>query len=213
MTTPEGRVIHATHRAGATVELYEYGSRAMIGSFPSAAVYVHSQRGAWKSEVERLFPLWRVAEEHARNYGVDAQFILVPIPAEPEEQRPKPKFYQRDRVRLRLNPDIVGTVTSVEWGASPGGYVPRWYYTTSWGSAYPDYELTPVVTKAEARHVLWFFGQDGGEPPGGFTNSLLLAINRADPANLERVRAGFPGYVAAMKEWSPEALKTRLMED
>lgn len=70
-----------------------------------------------------------------------------------------------------------------------------------------------VVTPAEARHVLFYYGQEGGEEPGGFVHSLLLAISRADADNLTRLRQGFPGYVAAMKDWHPEDLKARLRED
>lgn len=70
-----------------------------------------------------------------------------------------------------------------------------------------------IVTKQEARHVLFRYSYEGGEQGGGFTQSLLRAIEQADPDNLERLRLGFPGYVAAMKEWYPSDLQARLKEE
>lgn len=69
------------------------------------------------------------------------------------------------------------------------------------------------VTKQEARHVLAFYGLEGGEAAGGFTQSLMLAISRADQSNLAKLRLGFPGYVAAMKDWFPSELQDRLTEE
>lgn len=49
-----------------------------------------------------------------------------------------------------------------------------------------------------AAHVLFHYGRPGGYQAGSFTTALLSAMGTADPANLDRLAAGFPDYVAAV---------------
>lgn len=48
------------------------------------------------------------------------------------------------------------------------------------------------------RHVLWYFNERGGWEPGGFTQLILRAYQKADPGNRARLRRGFPEYAEAM---------------
>lgn len=57
---------------------------------------------------------------------------------------------------------------------------------------------SPTIPADVAAHVLFHYGRDGGYQAGGFTDTLILAIDRADPANRDRLAAGFPDYVAAV---------------
>ncbi|MEV6737936.1 hypothetical protein AB0N14_13775 [Streptomyces sp. NPDC051104] len=57
---------------------------------------------------------------------------------------------------------------------------------------------SPTIPADVAAHVLWHYGHEGGYQPGGFTEQLLTTIGMADPANLDRLAAGFPDYVAAV---------------
>lgn len=60
-------------------------------------------------------------------------------------------------------------------------------------------ERRRVVTPAVARAVIWYFGDTNlGVEPGGFVATLIKAITRADSENLEKLRLGFPDYVAAV---------------
>ncbi|MGX1254107.1 hypothetical protein RKD48_006618 [Streptomyces ambofaciens] len=56
----------------------------------------------------------------------------------------------------------------------------------------------PSIPADVAAHVLWHYGRDGGYRPGSFTTQLLTTMAMADPANLDRLAAGFPDYVAAV---------------
>lgn len=57
---------------------------------------------------------------------------------------------------------------------------------------------SPTITPDVAAHVLFHYGRDGGYQAGSFTTALLNAMGTADPANLDRLAAGFPEYVAAV---------------
>ncbi len=57
---------------------------------------------------------------------------------------------------------------------------------------------SPTIPADVAAHVLFHFGRDGGYQAGGFTESLVTAIDRADPTNQARLALGFPEYVAAV---------------
>ena len=59
------------------------------------------------------------------------------------------------------------------------------------------FEREPI-TAEDARHVLWYFRQAGGCPPGGFTSYLLDAWGKADTANQARLRMGFPSLGKAI---------------
>jgi hypothetical protein len=58
--------------------------------------------------------------------------------------------------------------------------------------------VSPLVTPAIARAVLWFYGYPPREDPGNFMGCLLGAIANADRENLELLRSGFPGPVEAV---------------
>lgn len=58
--------------------------------------------------------------------------------------------------------------------------------------------MTVEIAPKEAAHVLWMVG-DGGYPPGGHAEMLLLAIMRADKQSLARHELGWPGYVTARR--------------
>ncbi len=57
---------------------------------------------------------------------------------------------------------------------------------------------SPTIPPDIAAHVLFHYGRDGGYQAGSFTTALLSAMGTADPSNLDRLAAGFPGYVAAV---------------
>jgi hypothetical protein len=57
---------------------------------------------------------------------------------------------------------------------------------------------TNKITKADAQHVLFFFGS-GGVQAGDFTTALFEAIRKADSANFANLALGFPGLCAAWK--------------
>lgn len=54
------------------------------------------------------------------------------------------------------------------------------------------------ITQETAANVLYFYGQ-GGYEGGSFTTKLMSAIGNADMHNLDRLAAGFPELVAAMR--------------
>ncbi|WP_392971011.1 hypothetical protein [Streptomyces sp. LN245] len=56
----------------------------------------------------------------------------------------------------------------------------------------------PTITPDVAAHVLFHYGREGGYQAGSFTTALLTAMGTADPTNLARLAAAFPGYVAAV---------------
>lgn len=56
----------------------------------------------------------------------------------------------------------------------------------------------PTIPADVAAHVLFHYGRDGGYRAGSFTQQLLTTMALADPANLDRLAAGFPDYVAAI---------------
>ena len=49
-----------------------------------------------------------------------------------------------------------------------------------------------------ARHVLWHYGDERGEQPGGFVQKLLEAWNSADRDNWHRLNDAFPAYGEAL---------------
>lgn len=51
----------------------------------------------------------------------------------------------------------------------------------------------------EVRHVLWFYGRDGGMQPGGFIGHLLAAIDGADMENRRKLGLGFQSYVVLVE--------------
>lgn len=57
---------------------------------------------------------------------------------------------------------------------------------------------SPTIPPDVAAHVLFHYGRDGGYQAGSFTTALLNAMGTADPANLDKLAAGFPEYVAAV---------------
>jgi hypothetical protein len=57
---------------------------------------------------------------------------------------------------------------------------------------------SPTIPPDVAAHVLFHYGREGGYQAGGFTESLVTAIDRSDPANRDRLALGFPEYVAAV---------------
>ncbi|MCX4596170.1 hypothetical protein OG819_42915 [Streptomyces sp. NBC_01549] len=57
---------------------------------------------------------------------------------------------------------------------------------------------SPTIPPDIAAHVLFHYGREGGYQAGGFTESLVTAIDRADPPNRDRLALGFPEYVAAV---------------
>ena len=57
---------------------------------------------------------------------------------------------------------------------------------------------TITIPAETAAHVLWLFGQDGGYPPGSYSEALLSLISRSDVKNTARFAAGFPAETAAV---------------
>jgi hypothetical protein len=56
----------------------------------------------------------------------------------------------------------------------------------------------PTISQTPARHVLWYFGENGGMDPGRFIHCLIAAICAADPDNQARLATIYPEYVAAV---------------
>lgn len=56
----------------------------------------------------------------------------------------------------------------------------------------------PVIPLETARHVLWFYGHEGGIQPGTFTENLITAIDSADMDNTAALANAFPSLVAAV---------------
>jgi hypothetical protein len=61
-----------------------------------------------------------------------------------------------------------------------------------------NHPSTKNISKADAQHVLFFFG-NGGVQPGSFTTALLEAMARADSANFTELALAFPGICAAWR--------------
>jgi hypothetical protein len=57
---------------------------------------------------------------------------------------------------------------------------------------------SPTIPADVAAHVLFHYGREGGYQAGGFTELIISAIDRADPANKAKLELGFPDYVAAV---------------
>lgn len=57
---------------------------------------------------------------------------------------------------------------------------------------------SPTIPPDVAAHVLFHYGRDGGYQAGGFIESLVTAIDRADPTHRDLLGLGFPEYVAAV---------------
>jgi hypothetical protein len=55
-----------------------------------------------------------------------------------------------------------------------------------------------TITPDVAAHVLFHYGRAGGYQAGSFTTALLSAMGTADEANLDKLAASFPEYVAAV---------------
>lgn len=72
---------------------------------------------------------------------------------------------------------------------------------------------TNVVSKDEARHVLYYRRMPNGEDGGGFVHALLRLIETADQENTTKLRRVYPGYVVAMKDWFISDLQDRLSEE
>lgn len=66
-----------------------------------------------------------------------------------------------------------------------------------------------TIPAETARHVLWFFGQDGGHQPGSFTKHLMYALSFADMANTAKIAEVYPDYAAAMlaAKLDPDGIK------
>jgi hypothetical protein len=58
---------------------------------------------------------------------------------------------------------------------------------------------TTVLEKEVIRHVLWYFGDERGWEPGGFTRLILAAMQKADPGNFLRLSVAFPQEAKAMR--------------
>lgn len=58
----------------------------------------------------------------------------------------------------------------------------------------------PHEKEQAIRHVLGHFRLPGGYQGGGFTEALLTTIGKADLANRELLRLGFPNEVWAMNK-------------
>lgn len=61
----------------------------------------------------------------------------------------------------------------------------------------PKRDLTEEQIEA-ARHVLGYYGAEGGWQAGSFTQNILRAYQGADPGNKARLRRGFPEIAEAM---------------
>lgn len=68
---------------------------------------------------------------------------------------------------------------------------------------------SPTIPPDVAAHVLYHYGREGGYQAGSFTTALLHAMGTADPANLDRLAAGFPDYVAAVTaiQYDPDGVQ------
>jgi hypothetical protein len=55
------------------------------------------------------------------------------------------------------------------------------------------------MEKQVIRHVLWYFGDERGWEPGGFTQLILKAMQMADPENFLRLSVAFPQEAKAMR--------------
>lgn len=68
---------------------------------------------------------------------------------------------------------------------------------------------SPTIPPDVAAHVLFHYGREGGYQAGSFTTALLNAMGTADPTNLDRLAAGFPGYVAAVTaiQYDPDGVE------
>lgn len=78
--------------------------------------------------------------------------------------------------------------------------VPREHLVAIWQTAEEGRDRAPLSHVQEAaRHVLWHRGnREQGWEPGMFTQTLLLAIDRADTMNQIRIHVGFPLLSFAM---------------
>jgi hypothetical protein len=63
------------------------------------------------------------------------------------------------------------------------------------------YAFTPY----EAGHVLFVLNGREGLAPGSFITALIVAIAKADYGNQEKLKAGFPGYVDAVRCYQRES--------
>lgn len=58
---------------------------------------------------------------------------------------------------------------------------------------------SPTIPPQTARHVLWFFGADGGTQPGNFTMQLLRLIGYARHDDHAKLAALYPAEAQAMR--------------
>lgn len=56
----------------------------------------------------------------------------------------------------------------------------------------------PTIPPEAARHVLWFYGRDGGAALGGFTQYLISVIDAAGLDDVALLANAYPGLVAAV---------------
>lgn len=59
-------------------------------------------------------------------------------------------------------------------------------------------DTAPTIPQETARHVLWFYGQDGGIQPGTFTEHLITTVDSADMDNTALLANAYPSLVAAV---------------
>lgn len=58
---------------------------------------------------------------------------------------------------------------------------------------------SPTIPPETARHVLWFFGAEGGAEPGNFTLQLLRLIGYADYDNRNKLATLYPAEALAVQ--------------
>jgi hypothetical protein len=65
-----------------------------------------------------------------------------------------------------------------------------------------------IITTETARHVLWRYDRIGGAQPGGFTQSLMAAIESADVRNRAILREAYPemSYALHLARYDEEGL-------
>lgn len=57
--------------------------------------------------------------------------------------------------------------------------------------------MTANISREDAQHVLWHLGHPEGKQPDEFRERLVAAAMKADPAELDQLRAAFPGLAQA----------------
>ncbi len=67
-----------------------------------------------------------------------------------------------------------------------------------------------MITRRDALFELWCWKRSN---TGSFTCMLFDLICKADHFNVERIRRGFPEYIAAWEEWKFSANEERFLDD